>query len=67
MIPHDTELEKAVRQQKIVSIQSPNSRSAKAFAELAEKLVDGTSSESKAKWGISEIFSRFLTKLGDKK
>ena len=67
MIPHDTELEKAVRQQKIVSIQSPNSRSAKAFAELAEKLVDGTSSESKAKWGISEIFSRFLTKLGEKK
>lgn len=62
MIPQDTALEKAVRQQKTVSLYEPNSNAAKAFKVLSDNLLDGTHNQAQIKWGISQIFTSFLTK-----
>ena len=57
MIPQDSTLEKAVRNQKIVSLVSPNSKSAKAFETIAYNLLEEKISY---RWGISQIFSSFI-------
>lgn len=62
MIPQDTALEKAVRQQKIVSIHEPNSDSAKAFEVLTSNLLDGTHHAAPMRRGIAQIFSHLLNK-----
>ena len=62
MIPQDSALERAVRQQKTVSLNEPNSQSAKAFELLAENLLEGTRKEIVVKKGISQIFSSLLMK-----
>ena len=64
MIPQDATLEKAVRQQKTVSLYEPNSNSAKAFERLASNLLEGTHEQAQMKWGISQIFSSFLNRSG---
>ena len=64
MIPQDATLEKAVRQQKTVSLYEPNSNSAKAFERLASNLLEGTHEQAQMKWGISQIFSSFLNRRG---
>ena len=64
MIPQDATLEKAVRQQKTVSLYEPNSKSAKAFERLASNLLEGTHEQAQMKWGISQIFSSFLNRRG---
>lgn len=60
MIPQDTDLERAVRQQKIVSIHSPNSNAAKSYEAVASNLVDGTHKVAPMRRGISQIFSQLL-------
>ena len=60
MVPQDTELEHAVRQQKIVSIHAPLSRSARAFEALATSLLEGTQHAEPTKRGIAQIFSQLL-------
>ena len=60
MIPQDSALERAVRQQKIVSIHDPNSDSAKAFEVLTANLIDGTHHMAPMRRGITQIFSRLL-------
>jgi flagellar biosynthesis protein FlhG len=60
MIPQDTMLEKAVRQQKIISMQDTNAKSTKAFEQLANKLLNGAESQEPVKWGIAQIFSNLL-------
>lgn len=62
MIPSDTALERAVRQQKTVSLYEPNSNAAKAFKVLAGNLMDGTHDQAHLKWGISQIFTSFFAK-----
>lgn len=60
MIPQDSELENAVRQQKIVSIHEPNSNSAKAFEVLTGNLLNGTHHTVPMRRGIAQIFSHLL-------
>ena len=62
MIPQDTALERAVRQQKIVSLNEPNSDSAKAFAVLTTNLLEGTHHLAPMRRGIGQIFSQLLNR-----
>ena len=61
MIPADVQLEKAVKQQKIVSEVHANAKSSKAFRELANKLIDKEDvTDRTKKFGISQLFSEIL-------
>ena len=60
MIPADTALEKAVRQQQTVSLLEPNAKSAKAFEVLAGNLLNGTHNQVSMRRGIGHMFSGFL-------
>ena len=57
MVPQDSALEKAVRNQKIVSLVSPNSKSARAFETICHNLLEEKASY---KWGISQLFNSFI-------
>lgn len=57
MIPQDPALEKAVRQQKTVSISSPLSKSAKAFEVMASNLLNHENRQVQIRTGISQLFS----------
>ena len=59
MVPLDPSLEKAVRAQKIVSIENPGSHAAKAFGEIAQLLM-GTEDPNRFRWGISQMFRYFV-------
>lgn len=59
MVPLDPTLEKAVRNQKVVSLEYPQTRSAKAFENLASKLLQKDEKEH-YKWGITQIFNSLL-------
>lgn len=59
MIPQDTALEKAVRQQQPVSLYLPFSRSAKAFERVALGLLNGAWKQEEREGGISRMFSGF--------
>ncbi|MBR1572762.1 MAG: MinD/ParA family protein [Lachnospiraceae bacterium] len=61
MVPADATLEKAVRNQKVVSIEAPNAKSSKAFETIADNLINGNG-KVKYKWGIAQIFSNFVNK-----
>ena len=60
MIPQDTAIEKAVRAQKTVSLAEPNSKSAKAFEEIAARLLNPSEKQSTSYRGISYMFSSLL-------
>lgn len=60
MVPQDVELEKAVRQQKIVSMYAPDSNSSKAFEAVATNLLEGTHYTAPMRRGIAQIFSQLL-------
>ncbi len=60
MIPMDNELEKAVRQQKIISLTDHHAQSAKAFEILAKNLIYDEKKIPNMKRGISQIFVNFL-------
>ena len=60
MIPADTALEKAVRQQQTISLLEPNAKSAKAFEVLAGNLLNGTHNQVSMRRGIGQMFSGFL-------
>ena len=62
MIPQDMALERAVRQQKIVSLNEPNSDSAKAYEVLTTNLLEGTHHMAPMRRGISQIFSQLLNR-----
>lgn len=55
-VPRDTQLERSVREQKIVSLSSPNSRSAQAFGRLAKSLADGEPVIEPDRLGIRQMF-----------
>lgn len=62
MVPQDSKLESAVRQQKIVSIHSPESNAAKAFEALTNNLLEGTHHIAPMRRGITQIFSQLLNR-----
>jgi flagellar biosynthesis protein FlhG len=62
MVPQDAALEKAVRQQKPVSLLAPDSKSAQAFEALAAELLHNTDTSEKVytRKGIAQLFADFL-------
>lgn len=60
MIPQDSMLDKAVRQQKTVSLYAPDAKAAQAFEVMAANLIKYEHNQPKIRWGISQIFSGFL-------
>lgn len=59
MIPQDSLLEKAVRQQQPVSIYAPSAKSAKAFEMLAANLLNNEQKEIINTRGIAQLFANF--------
>lgn len=61
-VPQDSALEKAVRQQKPVSITAPNAKSAEAFSSIANKIINGNEESANTKWGIIKMFNKFMNR-----
>lgn len=59
-VPRDEQLSKAVMQQSPISMQNPNAKSAKAYEEIAMKLMDKEVSRSVPKRGMAAFFSHIL-------
>lgn len=62
MIPQDTSIERAVRQQKTVSLMAPDSNISRAFEVLAKNLVNDEQSQFVMRRGFSQFFSNILSK-----
>ena len=62
MIPADTAIDKAIRQQKPVTISYPTAKSSQAYKVLAENLLNGTHEQIEMKRGITQLFSSFMTR-----
>ncbi|MEE1250373.1 MAG: MinD/ParA family protein [Lachnospiraceae bacterium] len=62
MIPMDMTLERAVRKQKVVSLEAPSSNAAKAYEILADNLMHHEHKTFTMKRGISQFFSNFFNK-----
>ena len=61
-VPQDGALEKAVRQQKPVSLSSPTSKSAEAFEAIARAILKEDNAATNAKWGITKLINRFMNR-----
>ena len=61
-IPQDSALEKAVRQQKPVSLLNPNSKSAEAFEAIAKAIMNEADIVADTKWGISKLINKFMNR-----
>jgi len=61
-VPQDVALEKAVRQQKPVSLSNPNSKSAEAFAHIAKAIMNEEDAVASTKWGISKLINKFMNR-----
>ena len=62
LVPQDPNIEKAVRQQQVVSIFDPQAPSAQAFAKIAESLVSGENRYYEIKGGFTQMIYRFLNR-----
>ncbi|MBO6137902.1 MAG: MinD/ParA family protein [Lachnospiraceae bacterium] len=60
-VPQDDKLVKAVMQQNPVSISDPNSRSARAFEDIADTLMNIPHEERTARKGMSGFFANILS------
>ena len=60
MVPQDVMLERAVRQQKAVSLCMPNAKSTKAFQLLAENLVNDGHEVYTMRKGIGQLLADFM-------
>ena len=61
-IPQDGALEKAVRQQKPVSLSNPNSKSAEAFENIAKAIMKEEDVVASTKWGITKLINKFMNR-----
>jgi len=61
-IPQDSALEKAVRQQKPVSLLNPNSKSAEAFEIIAKAIMNEEDTVANSKWGIGKLINKFMNR-----
>ena len=62
LVPQDTNIDKAVRQQQVVSLFDPQAPSAQAFAKIAESLVSGENRYFEMRGGFSRMIYRFLNR-----
>lgn len=62
LVPQDTNIDKAVRQQQVVSLFDPQAPSAQAFAKIAESLVSGENRYFEIRGGFSRMIYRFLNR-----
>lgn len=62
MVPLDMDLEKSVRQQKIVSLQTPNSLAAQAFEAITSNLLKDEHDKTTIKKGLYQLFSNIYTR-----
>lgn len=62
LVPQDPVIEKAVRQQQVVSIYDPESASSQAFAKIAESLVSGENRYYEMRGGFSRMIYNFLNR-----
>lgn len=60
MIPYDVQLSQAVMQQKPVSLENPNSKSAKAFEQITNILMYGEDAARIKKRGMAAFFSHII-------
>lgn len=61
-VPQDGALEKAVRQQKPVSLSSPSSKSAEAFEAIAKAIMNEEEAVASTKWGITKLINKFMNR-----
>lgn len=62
MIPADTEIDKAIRQQKPVSILYPKAASSKAFLKIADNLLNNREEQIIMRKGITQMISNFINR-----
>lgn len=62
LIPKDLALERAVRQQRVVSMVDPQAMSSQAFAKIAESLVYGENFYYEMRGGFSRMIYNFLNR-----
>lgn len=62
MLPQDGMLERAIRQQKPVTILYPEAKSSQAFEVVTDNLLNGNNNPFQAKRGIAQFFSGFFVK-----
>ena len=62
MVPADPMIDKAIRQQKPVSIIYPNSKSAKAYEIIADNLLNDVCNKPTVQKGIAELLTGFITR-----
>ena len=62
VIPQDEQLERAVRQQKPVSLYAPKAPSTEAYDFLARNLAQGTNEQVRIRWGITQMISNIINK-----
>ena len=62
MIPQDSAVEHAVRQQKVVSISEPNSKAAKAFEILTGNLLQDAGEEVQPRRGLAQLFTSLFNR-----
>lgn len=62
MVPQDPMLERAVRQQKTVSLYAPNAKSAKAFEILASNLVNDAHEQFVMRRGFGQLLANFINR-----
>ena len=60
MIPVDTNMSKAVMQQKPITLAFPNSQASKSMEVLASKLLDIEVSEENRKNGLAAMFAKMF-------
>jgi len=61
-IPQDSALEKAVRQQKPVSLSNPSSKSAEAFENIAKAIMNEENTVVTGKWGITKLINKIINR-----
>ena len=62
MVPQDTEVENAVRSQKIVSLEKPNSAASKAYQVLTSNYINHEHEAVKIHKGITQLIINFLSR-----
>lgn len=62
LVPQDPVIEKAVRQQQVVSLYDPSAASSQAFAKIAENIVNGGNELYEMKGGFSRMLYNFLNR-----
>ncbi|MBO5246261.1 MAG: MinD/ParA family protein [Eubacterium sp.] len=62
LIPQDTQIDKAVRQQQVVSLFDPQAPSAQAYAKIAESLLSGENHFYEMRSGFARMMYHFLNR-----